>query len=422
MGSSLLEISIEKPSAVLYPQAASAVVAVEVPRLRVANTLRQWIRDGSLPVGRRLPAERRLSSQLNVDRSTVRRVLSELTDEGWLQQISPRARVVTSPAPAMMRSLMMTNTVAVVAPALDQLETVHEHGGWLEFISQGAMEAVQTAGLNTLRVHSKQLEAGGINHLVTDQPKGLIIPEAPSEYGMAPKLVAAARRGGLPVVVYGDGEGLTEVDRVVSDHEQGNYELTRWLISQNRKRIVCVYPRGSQEMYWVENRLAGYQRAMREAGLDILPPLLIPQVPEDDGNEQVFRDGAHHLAGFLVPWLTGANPVDGLMVVSDRETYTAAAACRLFGRIPHKDIGLVGYDNYWADCLAEQKFEPAGPQATVDKQNKYMGEEMVKLLLARVDGKLPQPPQCVKVKPQLIIVGGSGMASDGMESESCLVR
>jgi len=407
MGSSELEIEMVKPFvAMLEPDSSEVELFVGKAKLRVAGMIRQWIKDGRLPVGRRLPAERSLSLNLNVDRSTVRRAISELTDEGWLKQVSPRTRVVTVPAPAMTRSPMMANTVAVVAPALDHLKGIHKHGGWLEFISQGAMEALHTAGLNALRVHAKQLEAGGVDHLVTDQPKGLIIPETPSEYGMPPKLVAAARRDGLPVVVYGDGEGLTEVDRVVSDHEQGNYELTRWLISQNRKRILCVYPRGSQGMYWVENRLAGYQRAMKEAGLDLLPPLLIPQVLESEEKEQVFRDGAHQLAGFLVPWLTGTNPVDGLMVVSDRETYTAAAACRLFGRIPHEDIGLVGYDNYWTDCLAEQQFEPTGPQATVDKQNKAMGEEMVKLLLARIDGNLPQPPQCVTVKSQLVVVGG----------------
>ena len=320
----------------------------------------------------------------------------------------------------MRRSLMMANTVAVVVPLLEQVKHVHKHAGWLEFVSRGAIDAVRAQGLNALSVNVRQLESGGVEQLVADQPKGLVIPETPADRGAAQRLVAAAGRGGLSVTVYGDGEGLEQVDRVVSDHECGAGALTRWLMQQGRKRLLCVFPRGAETLYWVQRRIAGYEKAMREGGLQPLPPLWIPMVPENAGSEQVFRDGAHQMAGYLVPWLTGAEPIDGLLAVSDREAYTMATACRMFGKLPHRDIGLVGYDNYWEDCEAEQKFEPAGPQATMDKKNELLGQQLVKLLLARIGGELPTEPQCVKVAPELVLTNDAKRTSDSESRMSAM--
>lgn len=52
---------------------------------RVLETLRSRMLDGTYAVGSVLPAQRALAAELNVSRDTVRRVVRELGDEGWIQ-------------------------------------------------------------------------------------------------------------------------------------------------------------------------------------------------------------------------------------------------------------------------------------------------------------------------------------------------
>jgi DNA-binding LacI/PurR family transcriptional regulator len=215
---------------------------------------------------------------------------------------------------------------------------------------------------------------------------------------------------GIPVVAYGDSPDLADFDRVLPDHEGGTYDLTTWLISQGRKRIVNLTG-NANDYYWYHNRVRGYERAMRDAGLpplspelftsldSVLPPLhgplLTPWVK--------FDIERHQLAGHLAPLLTGSEPVDAIMLVNDGQVSVAAAALRLLGKEPGRDVLLVGYDNIWADC-PERQWESAGPAATVDKCNSQIGQELVRLLVERVEGKLPIGPQRRIVPSRLVVL------------------
>ena len=70
-------------------------------RNRVLSHLREGIRDGTYPVGGRLPSERELSLQLGISRPTIRHVLTQLKEEGvlypkgrFLLMVSDQTRVV----------------------------------------------------------------------------------------------------------------------------------------------------------------------------------------------------------------------------------------------------------------------------------------------------------------------------------------
>ena len=61
-------------------------------------------------------------------------------------------------------------------------------------------------------------------------------------------------------------EGL-ECDKVMFDHEMGGYMATRYLIEQGHCRIACLV--NARRSNTGRKRLAGYERALREAGLPI---------------------------------------------------------------------------------------------------------------------------------------------------------
>jgi DNA-binding LacI/PurR family transcriptional regulator len=104
----------------------------------------------------------------------------------------------------------------------------------------------------------------------------------------------------------------------------------------------------------------------------------------------------------LMPYLSQPGSVDAIMVTSDGVLASTAAACRLFGITPNREVLLVGYDNFWPDD-ARRKFEPIIPAATVDKRNQIIGEQLIDLLLARANGKLGESAEHRLVQPQLLV-------------------
>jgi DNA-binding LacI/PurR family transcriptional regulator len=95
------------------------------------------------------------------------------------------------------------------------------------------------------------------------------------------------------------------------------------------------------------------------------------------------------------------------LVASDGEVRAVAAALRLLGLTPQHDILLVGYDGYWSSDSDESPFEAVTPLATVDKDNHRIGIELVRLLDARIAGRLPAAAQRILLPPRVIEIPAS---------------
>jgi DNA-binding LacI/PurR family transcriptional regulator len=226
-----------------------------------------------------------------------------------------------------------------------------------------------------------------------------------------PDLVEVARQlrdRGTPVVAYGHSEGLG-FDYVTSDHAAGCEELCRWLISQGRRRILRVWEHTSSQSRipeWRRQRDIGYERAMQAAGLEVIPMLDIPAFPEAFiQSREDFEMRARLVLGYLWGHLSGPDPVDAILALTDGPSFAVTSACRLMGKEPNRDVTIVGYDNYWQDSPNRQ-WEPTGPAATVDKRNIELGRELMVLLQARAEGGLPPEPQVRLLKPVLQVTGG----------------
>lgn len=60
------------------------------------------IRDGTFPVGSRLPSELQISSELGISRGTVRQAINALVSEGRLERMQGRGTYVTHPPSAVL--------------------------------------------------------------------------------------------------------------------------------------------------------------------------------------------------------------------------------------------------------------------------------------------------------------------------------
>ncbi len=386
------------------PSVSRSLPAIEssAPRARAARTLRDWIADGTLPAGQPLPREDELARQIGVSRGTLRSALTMLDEENLFRSNGGRLRIVapretaSQPAGGLLR-----DAVAVLTHESRPLEEQHEEG-WLGFIVQGALQAAHDAHLHALTLHPNTLNGTALEHLALASPLGVVVSDLMRSGGDVLGWANRLQASRLRVVVYGSAPELGGFDRVASDHAAGCYELTRFLLQAGRRAPLMLWPAVHADAHWFAPRLEGHRRAMREAGLEPLQPVFVPSMPnpQEEGDfEARFQVSTRLLAGHLIEHLPH---VDALLCATDRDLFGAAAACRLFGKVPGQDVLLAGYDNYWMEC-AELAFEPVVPAATVDKRNRLLGRALIDLLLERAKNELPASPQLRLIAPQMVV-------------------
>ncbi len=397
-----------------------AVVRNDAPRVRAVRELRGLIRNGQLPPGEALPAERALCRMLDVTRPALRWALGVLGEEGLIRAEGPRTRVVCEQrqTPVVNRALgrqaPLNSCVAILAPQsqVSKPGVNHVQMGWAEYIAYGAFRAITRLGRNSLAVGEGDFSDKDLDFIREVRPVGVVVPELAG--GTQPKVqfLRALVEAGVRVAVYSGQPSLAEFDRVSSDHRKGAYQLAQHLVERGCRRIVCLWPVG-EPSYWLEGRERGYRDAMRDAGLPASDVISYRNLGLDSSVKSEFDTETQYMAGVLLANKDRLAGVDAIMTVSDGYVAPLAAALRLSGREPGRDVLITGYDNYWTDCRNERSFEPAGPVATVDKQNLLMGEELARLLMDRIEGRLPPEPQCRVVEPKLVFFDPSGNTRTG---------
>lgn len=379
----------------------SDLIRNEAGRFRALRGIKSWIESGVLPVGEALPSERALSERLDVDRTSVRWAIQALRRDGILRKSGPRTQIVTARSnEEAIKTSVLANSFVMVHPLVGVFGQ-STTGGWAASIAWGAGHAIQAFGYDIFSINPTRVSEY-LTRLAEGRPAGLVVPQIDS-MEVKTEFFQIFKEHGVPVVIYGGDDNLTQWDRVYSDHDAGSYALTKWLLQKGCKRPQMFFS-AAPTYYWVKARRTGYERAMREAGLEPLPfiHMLAVAVQDSKDYKDTFQRQLRGCAGYLVEHLNSPTPPDALLVDSDGQYFPLAAACRLLNKIPNKDLLIVAYDNYWRE-VPGRELEPSVPAASVDKLNYAMGEEMVKLIIDRRNGVLPEAPQARVLKPSLVI-------------------
>jgi DNA-binding LacI/PurR family transcriptional regulator len=372
--------------------------------------VRAWIADKQLVPGGRLPAERELARRLGVTRFVVRSVLAQLESEGVIRSLSERIRVVADES--SRGASVMDETVALFTH-LTSRPIPGEQGpaGVMQMLYMGVSEALQARGVNIITVPPERSAMARIQRLIAQRPLAWIVLEDALMTDVGPGVLADVCARGIPAAVYGDvltAESLAfaPFDVVSSDQAAGSYALTTWLIKQRGLRRVVRFSdnpgplRAAQ--IWRARREQGYRDACRDAGIAAFAAIEGVRLEANDGSRQAFDLQVRMTAGFLVEHLGGSAPVDGLLVVSDGLVFDVAAACRLLGKDPQREIAVVGYDNYWMGT-SERRYEAFTPPATVDRNLHEVGRVLVALALDRAEGRAGRDPRVQTVPQRLVI-------------------
>lgn len=227
-------------------------VALKVERmgrngyLAIVSQLQARIESGLIAPGAFLPTERELQEEFGAGRSTIRKVLATLVDQGWAQSV-PKKGVVAG------RGLR---------PVLSRKIALVENGSYVQQVLGERFRAMLAAqGFELCRV-------GGV-------------PEYPLEYALQQvldgdyagalvwcfhnfpdqDLIARLVRQ-VPVVALDHRLGVADTDLVTFDNERAAYEATEQLIRSGAKRIGITGMFDTLEM--TQLRLRGYMRALAD--------------------------------------------------------------------------------------------------------------------------------------------------------------
>jgi DNA-binding LacI/PurR family transcriptional regulator len=340
----------------------------------IADSLRQRIEEGGLDTGRFLPTERELQEEFGASRSTVRRALSMLIDNGWAVNIPSKGVVAGSGA----RTTRTTNVALIDGSTFVMGLMVARLGDGFRKLGY---HLVHTGGREGFLVE-EALQYADDNNFAG----ALLWP-----YKGFPDMEAMqrlARR--MPLVMLDNGYRGLDTDRVTFDHFQVGDTVTEHLIRVGHRRIGVT---GFFDMMDSNHAtFSGYMRAMFRH--DLNPQSHDYVFTKTSGMEKADTRN-------LVARLRQPDRPSALFVLQDEEVPAVVEAIHEAGlRFPYDvAVATVGDD-------VDLDVDGVGLTAmAVDYTG--MAEEAVRLLIRRIE----DPTRTTRTKmvgTQLMVRGSCG--------------
>ena len=218
---------------------------------QVYRSLLERIRADEYAPGDALPPERRLTELYGVSRITVVKALDLLERDGVIERQHGRGTFVREP-----EEIAPPPTLAFLPGGL-----VHPYHYSVQ-VGVARVAAERRANLNVF-AHYR-----GVNHSadeLSSRVDGFIMYPKGQESASLYRDLLERRHPLVMVDRYLDG---VEADAVVFDGEVAAYKLTRHLLRRGHKRLAFVNHR-EPEVSSAKNRLAGFFRALRDAGFPV---------------------------------------------------------------------------------------------------------------------------------------------------------
>ncbi|MFC6332866.1 LacI family DNA-binding transcriptional regulator [Paenibacillus septentrionalis] len=192
----------------------------------------------------------------------------------------------------------------------------------------------------------------------------------------------------FPTVLIGRTEGHDTIISVDTDNVQASFDATTHMLNQGHTKIGFVI--GPPNLTVSVDRLAGYRKAMEEAGLTINPEWIV------DG--EFLQHSGYRAMSFV---MNIPDPPTALIVIDDVTAFGVLRGLNELGfQVPH-DISLVSFNNI---ALAEL----ASPAiSSVDISTYQLGYTASHLLVRRIQENLAS--QARNIIPHRLVVRESSI-------------
>ncbi len=342
--------------------------------MQLSAIVRSKILNGVIQPGDTIPPEIDLGQWYGVSRTTVRRALQDLVQEGYLFRVPGRGtQVMRSRSPRF-------KAIALICPFL--------HWYMIDLI-EGIERVIKPKGYELIIRNSEKnaiTEARQIDEVIDINVAGIVLwPKAP-EFNYEPS--AAVKRlltGEFPVVVV--DQPADQIDYVTTDNFGGGYAIGRHFCSADITRVGFISDHHRMPAS-VASRWNGLQEAVRNHGSMLDESYLF----RNWGHDEEFAEWIHALAP------------QALFCANDSTAFKVLNTLSRLGLEVPEHIAVAGYD----DIPLSLYMRP--PLTTVRQDIRAVGQSAARLLLQRItypDAK----PQNVVLPVQLVIRQSCGVSA-----------
>lgn len=349
-------------------------VRTQAPKYRqVADTLRQQILSGSLPVGAKLPSMEEISRQFNLSLPTAFRGVQELAREGLVSSnANPKGTVVIRQRP--VGAISLRTVACLLRPAkprneddnfaLEMLESIQKE------ISEQGYRYIHH-GLSETNYVERMLE------LAQEQAVAGFLIDQKTPAGAIRRLA----QSGLPAVLFNRHLAAPNLTCVTANYDAIGREAVRLMVERR-------YPRVG--FYWVSAHEAGWDERLEAVAYTMLAPRKgfieaaraigyaeddVVMIPECAGPESVDDPASY---GLPLRKSAGWRPI-GVFTTTDRMAGHILAAIRKTDLRLGEDVGVAGC----FDLPVGQRHSP--PPSTFRIDPHEIGREAVRALLRRIE-------------------------------------
>jgi LacI family transcriptional regulator len=260
----------------------------------------------------------------------------------------------------------ISKSIGIVVSAIDN-----------QFFSQvisGIESVAYDAGFNVIITQTHEsfdLEVKNVGHLTHRSIDGLLISLSTETKDI--EYLKKLHKQGLPIVFFDRVTDEIETHKVIADNFKGGFDATKHLLDAGYRKIAHIT--SPPNISITKERLAGYNRALDEAGID-LPGSYIKHCPH--GGRDISE-----IENVLNELLSLDEKPDAIFTTSDRITTTTLYLLhKLKIKVPD-EIALIGFTNTTlADVLNP-------PLSTVYQPGFEIGQKATEMLLELILSKRP---------------------------------
>lgn len=342
--------------------------------------LKEKIISGRIQPGEKLPSENQFTVQYSLSRHTVRKALSLLEQEGYIEAYHGKGTFCSE----KMRHMKKSRNIAVVTTYISDYIFPRLIQGMDNVLSeQGYSIILKNTG------NSRQKEAKCLEELFQKDIDGLIIEPSKSQLSCRhPGLYENLEKYQIPYIfIQGIYTEMKDKPHILMDDARGGYLVTKYLLEQGHRRITGFFK--ADDIQGIQ-RHKGYVRALQEAGIPYDPDLVVWFHTEDR------RSKPSMMVKEMVK--TGSLP-HGIVCYNDQIAVQVIESLEDCGLQVPKDISVTGYDN----SLYAQRGTGI---TTIAHPQERLGEMAAELILEKINGVSEADSKVERlIQPELIVRG-----------------
>ncbi len=343
---------------------------------QVKDLLRTQIEDGTLAANSPLPTQEELASKLGVSDMTVRRALIELTSEGWLQRVRGKGTFV--------RGRPEVNVEKICITVVSNLDSDQIRGSlFYHRIFQSMHHVADTSGAFLSIRKITEPHAEFVARLKAQDVTGLVLMGITDD-----DLLKRVQQSRIPAVILDSAQPSSgpQFDEVNHCDEESAFRAVSELTQLGHERIGIYQTPGKSQFF--DQRMAGYRRALKVAGIKFDPSLVY---------HVVLNSQAAYAQ--TVKLLREPNRCSALFCTIDELALGAITAARDHGVAVPDDLSVVGFGDIGLFCV------PALSTARLPMEQ--MGTGAIETLLRRIHNRSAELQRIILV-PEWIARGSAG--------------